>query len=147
MTMTTRRQFLGQLAGSMVGLFGIATLAGCTKGADDDEDPGPMGPDAGIASNPPDGAVPPLDAMPPTMMCSAISATIGSNHGHTLTVSAADVSAAVEKTYNIKGTSAHPHMVTITPTMFAKLKSDRTLTTMSTTDSSHAHSVTLTCAA
>jgi hypothetical protein len=148
--MMTRKQFVGSLAG----MLGLATLgAACTKGMDEGEPGGgegsgdPEGPDAGVSSgNPPDAAVPP-DAMPPAMGCAVTSALISSNHGHVLSVSAADVMAGVDKTYNIKGTSTHSHSVKITGAMFATLKSTQTLKVMSTTDSSHSHSVTVTCPA
>ncbi|MCB0494521.1 MAG: hypothetical protein KDC79_00170 [Cyclobacteriaceae bacterium] len=73
--------------------------------------------------------------------------SIGSNHGHTLTVSKDDVNAAVEKTYSIKGSSAHDHSVTISSAQFASLKNDNNSITVSSTSSSgHSHSVTVTCA-
>jgi hypothetical protein len=72
--------------------------------------------------------------------------TIGSNHGHVLTVSQADVAAAAAKTYSIQGTSAHDHMVTVSAASFATLKAGGTLNLTSTTVSSHSHTVTIVCA-
>src|SRR5665811_499606 len=46
--------------------------------------------------------------------------TISANHGHSLTVSKEDVSAATEKTYTLSAASTdqHIHEVTITPAQF-----------------------------
>lgn len=75
-------------------------------------------------------------------------AAIATNHGHTLTISKADVEAGVEKTYDIKGSSPHTHSVTITAPMFEQLggvNPDVSITvTSSATD--HSHSITITCA-
>ena len=76
-----------------------------------------------------------------------MSATIGSNHGHSIEVSAADANAGVEKTYPIQGTSMHPHTVTLTAADFATLRQTGTVTVMSSMDANHRHNVTVTCAA
>lgn len=67
------------------------------------------------------------------------------NHGHTLVVADADITAAVEKTYNIQGASGHPHTVVVTAAMFTMLKTARAISVMSSTNSSHSHPVTVTC--
>lgn len=72
--------------------------------------------------------------------------TIGSNHGHTLTVSQADIKAGVDKTYDITGSSSHPHTVTLTAADFATLAAGQTVDKTSSTDSAHSHSVTVACA-
>lgn len=74
------------------------------------------------------------------------SSSIGSNHGHTLVVSAADVTAGVEKTYNIQGNSAHPHTVTVSAAQFTTLQSNQQVTATSSNDSGHTHSITISCA-
>ena len=73
------------------------------------------------------------------------SVVIGTNHGHTLVVSKADVAAGVAKTYDIQGTSLHNHTVTITAAQFAMLAQDTSISTTSSNDG-HAHSITVTCA-
>jgi hypothetical protein len=70
---------------------------------------------------------------------------ISANHGHKLTVSAADVAAKVKKTYSIKGTSGHDHLVTITAAQFAQLGAGQAITVASTNVAGHTHSVTVTC--
>ncbi len=72
--------------------------------------------------------------------------SIGSNHGHTLVVSKADVDAEVEKTYGIQGGATHAHDVTITAAMFTMLKANNSVTATSSEGSSHSHSVTVSCA-
>jgi hypothetical protein len=71
--------------------------------------------------------------------------TIGTNHGHTLFVSKEDVAAGTAKTYDIRGTSSHPHTVTITREHFLQLQQDTTISTVSTSDAGHTHAVTVTC--
>lgn len=75
-------------------------------------------------------------------------ATIGSNHGHAITVSMADVMAGVDKTYDITGTSAHMHSVTVTAANFASLMNnpDTSVMVTSTSGNSHTHTVTILCA-
>ena len=143
--MMTRLQFLRSLAGLGLAAVAVPALAACKK---DDEAPSPdaggnmNNPDASM-SGPPDAGV---DAamQPPT--CGSASAAIGSNHGHAITVSAADVNAGVEKTYPIQGSSQHPHSVTLTAANFTTLRTTGTLMVMSTQDAGHRHAVTVTCA-
>lgn len=47
------------------------------------------------------------------------SSSMTNNHGHTLSVSAADLEAAQQKTFSIKGSSSHDHEVMLTANHFA----------------------------
>jgi len=132
--MMTRKQFLGSLAG----LAGLAALGACKK--EDGDDVMPDAPKQPM----PDAPLQQPDA-PVMMACTTAQSMIASNHGHVLTISAADLMAGIEKTYDIRGASAHPHTVTITAAMFAMLKQARTLSVVSSTDANHTHSVTVTC--
>lgn len=144
--MMTRIQFLRSLAGLGVGVVGVAAVAGCSS----DEDPTAV--DAGgqpavdAPGQPPIDAPgnPPVDA--PPMACTSASGVIGSNHGHAITIPAADIEATTDRSYAIKGTSPHPHTVVITAAGFATLRASGTLVVTSSTDAGHAHSVTVTCA-
>jgi hypothetical protein len=82
--------------------------------------------------------------------CSANGTTvaIGGNHGHTLVVAKADITAAAAKTYDIKGSSDHAHSVTISAAMFTMLTANTAVTTTSTgaAGDGHTHSITVTCA-
>ncbi len=122
MTMS-RKEFLRTLAGVGAGAIGATLLMGC--GSDDD-----------------DGGMEPGDD--PNCVSNGTSALIGSNHGHTINVTMADVSAGVDKTYDISGTS-HLHMVTITAAQFAMLAANTQVSLTSTTGTGHTHSVTITC--
>ena len=117
----TRRQFLGAVGAG-------AALAAC--GGDDDG----ATPDAGNAGR--------------NCATNGTSATIGSNHGHTLVVTASEVASGAEKTYDITGTSAHAHSVTVTAANFATLQSNANGSIMltSTSGGGHTHSVTILCA-
>lgn len=73
------------------------------------------------------------------------SVSIGTNHGHSLTVSKEDVDAGVEKSYSIAGAADHSHNVTVTADNFATLQNNSSVTVQSTS-SGHTHSVTISCA-
>jgi len=72
--------------------------------------------------------------------------SIGGNHGHTLEVSKADVTAGTEKSYSIQGSSPHDHNVTLTSANFTSLQSNSSISVTSSSDASHTHSVQVTCA-
>jgi hypothetical protein len=72
--------------------------------------------------------------------------SIGGNHGHSLTVSVADINAGVDKTYSIEGSADHPHQVTVTAAQFNTLKSNTQIVIASSVNSDHSHSVTVSCA-
>jgi hypothetical protein len=88
------------------------------------------------------------DETPSGQTCSTdnLSGTIAANHGHTLTVTHADVVAAADKTYDITGSAGHAHSVTVTAADFADLANDTSITLTSTSGSGHSHSITVTCA-
>lgn len=121
MTMT-RKEFLGSLIGAG------ALLAAC--GGDD----GGSTPDSGGTAR--------------NCALNGTTVTIENNHGHVLTVLKADVTAGVEKTYDITGTSGHAHMVTVTAANFATLQSNANATVMvtSTSGGGHTHGVMIICA-
>jgi len=83
---------------------------------------------------------------PMTSTCATTNIMIATNHGHAGMVPAADVMAGVEKQYNIKGASAHPHTITVTAAMFAMLKAGSAVMVTSSNDAGHTHVVTITCA-
>ena len=140
--MLTRIQFLRSLVGVSASVIGGVALLGCT------EDDG-----SSIADAPPAPVdapktvdAPPIQPDAPAATCASTTASIGTNHGHAITVSAADITAGVEKTYNIKGGSAHPHTVVVSAAMFTMLKAGMAIMVTSSTDANHAHAVTVTCA-
>lgn len=72
--------------------------------------------------------------------------SIGSNHGHSLIVSKADVQAGGAKTYSIQGTSGHNHSISLTAANFTSLQNKTSISITSTNDDSHTHSVQVSCA-
>lgn len=74
-------------------------------------------------------------------------ASIGDNHGHTLSVPRADVMAGTQKVYSIEGTADHAHNVTVTPTMFTMLQSNTAIMVNSATGGidGHNHNITIMC--
>lgn len=143
--MMTRLQFLRSLGQLGLAAAAAPMLVGCK--ADDDAprtDAGsnPGSPDASMSGASDAG----VDGPPPTPpTCDTVNALIGGNHGHTITVSADDVAAGVEKTYQIQGSSLHPHTVTVTANHFATLKTTGSVTVTSSLDDNHTHPVTVTC--
>jgi hypothetical protein len=121
MTMT-RKDFLRSIVGAGVGAVGVAALVGC--GGDDG---GTVTPDS------------------PAAVCTTPAVAIQGNHGHTLTVSLADVNAGVDKTYDIMGTSTHGHSVTLTAADFTMIKAGSTRMVVSTTGGGHTHPVNVMC--
>jgi hypothetical protein len=71
---------------------------------------------------------------------------ISANHGHVLVVSIDDVMAGADKTYDIMGTAAHTHLVTVTADQFAMLQTNHSINTTSTVASSHSHGIVVMCA-
>jgi len=142
--MMTRIQFLRSLVGVGASVVGAVALVGCK------DDDGSSLADAGTTPEI-DAAVPRIDApgalpdAPAMSTCAGTIATIGTNHGHSITVTAADITAGVDKTYDIKGGSAHPHSVVISAAMFTMLKAGMSIMVASTVGGGHTHSVMVTC--
>jgi hypothetical protein len=114
----TRRQFLGT---------SVATVALAACGGDDDKT------DAAIAGR--------------NCATNGTTATISANHQHTINVTFTDISAGVNKTYDIQGSADHTHSVTITAANFATLQSNPNGSIMVTSsDAGHTHQVTVLCA-
>lgn len=84
------------------------------------------------------------------------SSNIGTNHGHSFDLSAAEVAAGAadsnDRQYNIQGTSQHPHTITLTQADFMTLAGGGSVQKTSSMDGApepngHSHSVTVTCVA
>ena len=117
MTMT-RKEFLGSLFGAAAGGLVLAACGG--------DDGGGAQADAAASKS---------------CTMNGTTVNIETNHGHVLTVSKADVTAAVDKTYDIMGTSAHTHSVTVTAADFAKLAQNMSVSLTSTSGGAHTHGV------
>ncbi len=77
--------------------------------------------------------------------CGATGTAIAGNHGHVLTIAAADLDSTTAKTYSIQGTAPHDHTVTFAPADLASLKAKMSVMVTSTTTNVHNHVVTATC--
>ncbi|EYF07022.1 hypothetical protein [Chondromyces apiculatus] len=83
---------------------------------------------------------------PPKDTVERVVARVGNNHGHVFVVSPADVQACVGKTYDIAGTSGHPHAVTLSADDFKRLGKGEILRTTSTRVGGHIHRLLVRCA-
>jgi hypothetical protein len=122
-----RSKFIKQVSSLMLmGLPLIAITSSCAGDANDPA-PSPPNPDKDCLAN-------------------GTNTSIGSNHGHSLTVSKTDVANGVDKTYGIGGSSGHDHDVTITAADFTTLKNNNSIQLSSTSGDGHTHSVSVSCA-
>ena len=121
-----RRDFIQVLGGALLGGAAVSAIAGC--GDDGSTAPAVDATQGGGCAN--NGAT----------------GTVGTNHGHALTVSASDVTAGVEKTLSITGASSHDHDVTLTAANMTTLQGGGMVTVDSTSGGGHTHSVTVVCA-
>jgi hypothetical protein len=94
------------------------------------------------------GTMTPAPPPPAPGMLSCGATAISGNHGHSLTIPAADVDSMVSKTYSIAGTAGHDHTITLTPAQLAQIKLMNAVTVTSTIGGSpsHTHDVTVNCA-
>lgn len=119
--MVTRTEFLAQLAGG----GWVLLMAGCGGGGSDSN--------AGVQA----------PAPAPAAGCSATLVT--NNHGHTLSIPAADLNSTVAMSYSIQGTADHPHQITFSAAQLAQLKAGQAVTVTSSAAQGHTHDVTETC--
>jgi hypothetical protein len=87
-----------------------------------------------------------LAAAPAACGHGATARAISENHGHSLTVSAADAAAGVAKSYSIAGSAGHDHTITISAANFVSLKAGQSIVVNSSSTFAHTHAVTVTCA-
>ena len=123
--MTNRRAFIKT---ALVGLFALSGIGALLAACEKDETATSTGGVTGGNCN-----------------ANGTSIAIAGNHGHTLTVSQADITAAADKTYHIQGTGDHDHTVTITAAQFATLAGNTSVQITSSV-TVHTHQVTVSCA-
>lgn len=129
---TWRRKLVMTGAGSALTSTATAVLLASCGGGGGDSAP------AGVAAPPPSAAPPPGAAL------SCGDTAISGNHGHALSVPAADLDATVTKIYSILGSALHDHTVTLTPAQLAQIKA-KTSVTVESSLNGHVHSVTVNC--
>ena len=83
--------------------------------------------------------------------CAVVTVNIGTNHSHAMTVSEADVTAGVAKSYDLMGTATHNHTVSLNAGDFTTLAGGGTVTKDSsqtgTSGGGHRHEIMVTCGA
>lgn len=141
-TNAARRSFFGSM-----GAF--ALLLSACGGSDDS--PAPAVAPAPTTAPPPPAPAPAPAPPPPAGALSCGATAISDNHGHTLTIPAADVDSTVVKTYSIAGIADHDHTITLSPAQLAQIKAMTSVTVSSSVDrstiyASHFHAVTVNCA-
>ncbi|MBX3184667.1 MAG: hypothetical protein KF915_18705 [Polyangiaceae bacterium] len=148
MTITRRNllQTFLALGGTTAGLLAVS----CGDDSDPGSGGGPGKPDSGAdaATDAGEDAHVTPDATADTgtePSCDSVGVTIGTNHGHALTVPPADVEAGTDRTYDIRGTSGHPHTIVVSAADFALLADGEMVTVTSSNDNSHTHVVRLVC--
>jgi len=124
-----RKTFIKKTAGALLLAAPVYALLSCSSSSDD----------SGSNNPPPGGGN-------PDCLANGTSSSIGSNHGHSITVSSSDVNTGTEKTYNITGSGDHSHSVTVSSANFTTLKNNQSISVTSTNDDDHTHSVTISCA-
>ena len=70
---------------------------------------------------------------------------IGGNHGHELTVAAADLDGTVAHVYDIRGSATHTHSVTLTAADLQSLKAGTAVTVTSSNEPGHSHVISIGC--
>ena len=82
---------------------------------------------------------------PSTTPPSNVSAkSISANHGHTATITGAQISAGTAFQLDITGTATHPHTVDIAQADLMALLNKQTVTKTSTNNNNHTHMLTFT---
>ena len=115
--MIDRREFT--LATAMAVLAGVAvTVSGCSS-----DSSSPAAPSSSSAGTDKTG-------------------TISANHGHTASITAAQLAAGGGVTLAIQGTSAHPHSVTLAASDLTAIAANQRVSKESTVDAGHSHTVT-----
>lgn len=109
----TRREFTLESALAILTAATI-TITGC--GDDDDNGTGPSG----------QGEV----------------GTISANHGHTATITSAQITAGGALSVDIRGTATHPHTISLTAAQILSIGQNQQVSVVSTTEEAHNHTVT-----
>jgi hypothetical protein len=84
------------------------------------------------------------DSPAPTPNPSDVSGSVSANHGHVATITAAQITTGNAVSLNIQGTATHPHTLSISQSDLTTLRNRQPVTSTSSTDNGHTHSVTFT---
>ena len=121
----TRHEFTVQSALAM--LSGVAiTVTGC----------------GGSSSNTTTGPTATPAPAPTTPTVSDINGVVGTNHGHTAPITAAQLTAGGAIMLDIQGSSNHPHTVSLSANEVSQIAAGTRVTKTSTNNAGHTHEVT-----
>ena len=88
------------------------------------------------------GSSPTQPSPPPGGGTADTSGSVSANHGHTATITGAQVSAGLGVTLQIRGSADHPHPVDLTNTEVVQIGGGTRVSKTSSTDGGHSHVVT-----
>jgi hypothetical protein len=75
---------------------------------------------------------------------SDVNGSVSANHGHVAVITGAQITTGGALTLDIRGTATHTHTLSISQADLTSLRNRQTVTSNSTTDSGHSHTVTFT---
>jgi len=67
---------------------------------------------------------------------------VATNHGHAAVITAARLASPADVSLDIRGTSDHPHTVTLSAAQVSSIAANQRISMESTTDDGHSHTVT-----
>jgi hypothetical protein len=82
----------------------------------------------------------------PKIACERVVARVGTNHGHTFVVPAADAKAGGDKTYDLTGTANHGHSVTISSDDWKRINKGEIVRMPCSKEGGHLHRLLIKCA-
>jgi hypothetical protein len=92
-----------------------------------------------------DDDAPAIDATPPNCLANGTRATITYNHGHTIDITAADIAAGNQRSYDITGTADHSHSVSVSAADMTTLAGNGPIQVTSSSTNGHTHIVNVFC--
>lgn len=129
----TRREFTAQSAIAI--LSGVViTMTGCGDDSNSSTSPTP--------TPNPTAAPPPAPAPTPPAGAADVNGVVGNNHGHTVAITGAELTAGNALNLDITGSSNHPHTVSVTDAEVGQIASGARVQKTSTNNSGHTHTVT-----
>jgi hypothetical protein len=123
---TTRREFT--VASALAMLSGVVIMVSPSA--------------CGGGSSPSSPTPTPTPGPTPTPAATDKTGVVGSNHGHSATITAAQLAAPALINLDIRGSSDHPHTVTLTAAEVTSIAGGQRVSVESSADAAHSHTVT-----
>ena len=80
--------------------------------------------------------------MAPSPIDGAVSGSISANHGHSVTITRAQMTAGGDLTFDIRGSADHAHTVTLSQSQLLNIAAGQRVSVESTSEQAHTHTVT-----